>query len=173
VKRVPQLYERDIMTLTLPQKSHTKKSSTIPDAALKLLREGFFAYLGTAEPGCEPHVTAMFYLWDKSTKTIYLVTSKGSKKVLNIRRNRNVSVTIDQRDPVSPAGNSGVMIQGKAFLIEMELAPEELMLKYMEKYIDFLGTGYPLGSRIAIRVTPKSISYWRGTEFFKWKNPKK
>jgi len=159
------------MTLTLPQKSHTKRLVEIPKAALKILREGFFAYLGTAEPRCEPHVTAMFYLWDESSKTIYLVTSKESKKVLNIRQNRNVSVTIDKRDPVSPAGNSGVMIQGKAFLIEMELAPEELMLKYMEKYIDFLGTGYPHGSRIAIRVIPKTLSYWKGTRFYKWKNP--
>jgi len=135
------------MTLTLPQKSHTKRLVEIPKAALKILREGFFAYLGTAEPRCEPHVTAMFYLWDESSKTIYLVTSKESKKVLNIRQNRNVSVTIDKRDPVSPAGNSGVMI------------------------IDFLGTGYPLGSRIAIRVTPKTLSYWKGTRFYKWRNP--
>jgi nitroimidazol reductase NimA-like FMN-containing flavoprotein (pyridoxamine 5'-phosphate oxidase superfamily) len=161
------------MILTLPQKSHTKKSSTIPDEALKILREGFFAYLGTAEPRCEPHVTAMFYIWDESINTIYLVTSKESKKVLNIRRNRNVSVTIDQRDPISPAGNSGVMIRGQAFLIEMELADYEIMLRYMEKYIDFLGTGYPLGSRIAIRVTPKSISYWKGIMFYKWTNPTK
>ena len=161
------------MTISLPQKSHTRKTSFIPKAALEILREGFFAYLGTAEPGCEPHVTAMFYIWDEHTKTVYLVTSKESKKVLNIRRNRNVSVTIDQRDPTSPAGNSGVMVRGKAFLIEMELVDDELMLQYMEKYIDFLGTGYPLGSRIAIRLTPRTISYWKGTEFYKWKNPVK
>ena len=161
------------MTLTLPQKSYTRKSQTIPEAALSILRDGFFAYLGTAEPGCEPHVTAMFYMWDEDTKFIYLVTSKESKKVLNIRRNRNVCVTIDKRDPNSPAGNSGVMIRGKAFLIEMEVADDEIMLQYMEKYIGFLGTGYPLGSRIAIRVFPKTISYWKGTKFFKWTNPVK
>ena len=33
------------------------------------------------------------------------------------------------------------------------------MIPYMEKYVEFLGTGYPLGSRIVIRVTLKSISY--------------
>jgi nitroimidazol reductase NimA-like FMN-containing flavoprotein (pyridoxamine 5'-phosphate oxidase superfamily) len=161
------------MTLTLPQKTHTKKSSKIPEAAVKILRDGFFAYLGTAEPGCEPHVTAMFYIWDEYGKFLYLVTSKESKKVLNIRRNRKVSVTIDVRDPASPAGNSGVMIQGVAFLVEMEVAYPELILRYMEKYVEFLGTGYPLSSRIVIRVTPRSISYWKGTEFYKWKKPRK
>jgi general stress protein 26 len=115
----------------------------------------------------------MFYIWDEKTSTIYLVTSKRSKKVSNIRRNRNVSITIDVRDPTSPANNSGVMIRGKALLTEMEVADQNKMLRYMEKYVEFLGTGYPLGSRIAIRVTPKSISYWKGTEFYKWKNPNK
>jgi len=161
------------MTLTLPQRNHTKITESIPEAARKLLREGFFAYLGTSEPGCEPHVTAMFYIWDEHENFLYLVTSKESKKVSNIRRNRNVSVTIDVRDPSSPARNSGVMIRGVAFLVEMEVAYEYLMLEYMEKYMDFLGTGYPLGSRIAIRVTPRSISYWKGTEFYRWKKPRK
>jgi hypothetical protein len=82
-------------------------------------------------------------------------------------------VTIDVRDPASPAGNSGVMIQGVAFLVEMEVAYPELILRYMEKYVEFLGTGYPLSSRIVIRVTPRSISYWKGTEFYKWKKPRK
>jgi nitroimidazol reductase NimA-like FMN-containing flavoprotein (pyridoxamine 5'-phosphate oxidase superfamily) len=161
------------MTLTLPQRDHTKKTQTIPEAAREILREGFFAYLGTAEPGCQPHVTAMFYIWDEDENFLYLVTSKESKKVLNIRRNRKVSVTIDVRDPSSPAGNSGVMIRGVAFLVEMEVAYEHLMLEYMEKYMDFIGTGYPLGSRIAIRVTPRSISYWKGTEFYKWNKSRK
>jgi nitroimidazol reductase NimA-like FMN-containing flavoprotein (pyridoxamine 5'-phosphate oxidase superfamily) len=148
-------------------------TSSIPEAARKILRDGFFAYLGTADPRCEPQVTAMFYIWDEKENFLYLVASKDSKKVLNIRRNRKVSVTIDVRDPTSPVGNSGVMIRGVAFLVEMELAYEYLMLQYMEKYIGFLGTGYPLGSRIAIRVTPRSISYWKGTEFYKWKKPRK
>lgn len=47
------------------------------------------------------------------------------------------------------------------------------MIRHMEKYVEFLGTGYPLGSRIVIRVTPRSISYWKGTEFYKLKKPRK
>jgi general stress protein 26 len=143
----------------------------IPIDALEILRHGFFAYLGTAEPGCIPHVTAMFYIWDDETKTIYLITSKESKKVLNIKRNTRVSVTIDLRDPKSPAQNAGVMVRGKGHLVETELVDDVLTVKYLEKYADFLGTGYPLGSRIAIRVTPRIISYWRGTVFYRWKNP--
>jgi general stress protein 26 len=159
------------MTLRLPHYDHTKTIGEISKDALEILRHGFFAYLGTAEPGCNPHVTAMFYIWDDDTRTIHLITSKESKKALNIKRNTNVAVTVDQRDPKSPAENAGVMVRGKAILVETELVDDVLMVKYLEKYASFLGTGYPLGSRIAIRVTPKTISYWRGTLFYRWKNP--
>jgi nitroimidazol reductase NimA-like FMN-containing flavoprotein (pyridoxamine 5'-phosphate oxidase superfamily) len=158
------------MTLRLPQHDNTRKTTRIPDDALDILRNGFFAYLGTADLNCEPHVTAMFYIWDDETRTIHLITSKESKKVLNIRRNTNVSVTIDQRDLKSPARNAGVMVKGKALLVEMELVDDELTVKYLEKYIEFLGTGYPLGLRIAIRVIPNTIFYWKGTNFYRWKN---
>lgn len=160
------------MTLRLPQYDNTRKAAKIPDGALEILRDGFFAYLGTADLRCDPHVTAMFYIWDDDTKTIHLITSKDSKKVLNIRRNTRVSVTIDQRDPKSPARNAGVMVKGRALLVEMELVDDELTVKYLEKYVEFLGTGYPLGLRIAIRVIPHTISYWKGTNFYRWKNRK-
>jgi general stress protein 26 len=158
------------MTLRLPLHDNTKKTAKIPDGALDILRNGFFAYLGTADLNCDPHVTAMFYIWDDDTKTLLLITSKESKKVLNIRHNTRVSVTIDQRDPRSPARNVGVMVKGRALLVEMELVDDELTVKYLEKYVEFLGTGYPLGLRIAIRVIPKTISYWKGTDFYQWKN---
>jgi len=161
------------MPLTLPQRDLTRVSKDIPREALDILHSGFFAYLGTSDPRCTPHVTAMFYIWDDKTRTLHLVASKLSKKILNIRANSKVSVTVDQRDPISPARNSGVMVAGNAFLIEMELVDKELMSNYMAKYSEFLDTGYPPGSRIAIRVVPRRLSYWKGTTFYTWKNPQK
>jgi general stress protein 26 len=172
VKLNQQPCEREIMTLRLPHHDYTKKSKDIPSEALDILQNGFFAYLGTSDLQCNPHVTAMFYIWDDKTKTIHLITSKESKKVLNIKQNTNVSVTIDQRDPTSPARNAGVMIRGRGHLIDTELVDEKLMTKYLEKYAGFLGSGYPLNSRVAIRVIPKTISYWKGTNFYTWKNRK-
>jgi general stress protein 26 len=160
------------MTLRLPHYDNTKKTSNIPGEALDILRIGFFAYLGTTDRQCNPHVTAMFYIWDDESKTIHLITSRQSKKVRNLKQNANVSVTIDQRDPISPARNAGVMVKGKGHLMEPELVDNKQMVKYLEKYAEFLGTGYPLTSRIAIRVVPKTVSYWKGTNFYTWKNRK-
>ncbi len=151
-----------------PNKRQTIITKTIPEDALQILRNGFFAYFGTSEKRCIPHLTAMFYVWDETTQTIFLVAAKSSRKILNIRKNNRVSVTVDIRDPVNPSENSGVLIRGRAMMIEMELVEETMTLNYLEKYINFLGKGYPLGSRIAIRVTPDILSYWRGIRFFRW-----
>ncbi|MFW9965005.1 MAG: pyridoxamine 5'-phosphate oxidase family protein [Candidatus Sifarchaeia archaeon] len=159
------------MFLTKPHKVYTSRLKEIPQEALEILRKGFFAYLGTSEPGCDPHLTVMFYIWDDESKSIYLVSTKKSRKVANIRRNTRVCVTVDKRDPKSPAGNCGVMIHGRAQLIEMQIADTIIMINFLDKYIDFLGPGYPMGSRIAIQVRLKKLSFWQGAKFYKWEEP--
>ncbi|MFW9786565.1 MAG: pyridoxamine 5'-phosphate oxidase family protein [Candidatus Thorarchaeota archaeon] len=156
------------MFLSKPQKAFTKSTKKIPRPALDILRDGFFAYLGTAEPECDPHLTAMFFIWDDDSESIYLVSTRQSRKVRNIRRNTRVCVTVDERDARSPARNRGVMIQGRAQLIEMEIADNQVMVEFLAKYIHFLGPGYPMGSRIAIQIKPRKISYWMGANFYKW-----
>ncbi len=158
------------MFLTKPHKGVTRKMTEIPEEALTILRKGFFAYLGTAEPNCDPHLTAMFFMWDDVSKSIYMISTRKSRKVVNIRRNTKVCVTVDERDPKSPAGNCGVMIQGRAHLVEMEVADDIVMVNFLDKYLHFLGPGYPMGSRIAIQVKPRKISYWIGANFYQWKN---
>ncbi len=159
------------MFVAKTHKAPIVRTKEIPEEALRILKSSFFSYLGTSEPGCLPHLTAMFYVWDDTSKSVYLISTKGSRKISNIRRNTKVSLTVDERNAISPAANRGVMIQGRAMMIEMELVDESITLDFLEKYIKFLGAGYPLGNRIAIRITPKVISYWRGTRFYRWKNP--
>lgn len=160
------------MILIKPEKSQVIHTSRIPERALYILRNGFFAYVGTSEPGCLPHLTAMFYMWDQDTNTVFLITTKRSQKISNIRRNTKVCVTVDMRSALSPAYNQGVMIRGRAMLVEMELVDEKVSLNYLSKYARFLGTGYPIGNRIGIKVIPKTLSFWKGPEFYKWTNPK-
>ncbi len=155
----------------MPSKSQTKSVGEIPDEALDILRDGFFAYFGNIEPGCYPHLTTMFYIWDDESCSVYLISSEGTRKVKNLMRNSEVSVTIDERDPTSPAGNRGVLIRGLSKLITIEEMGDVLMNRYFAKYTDFLGTGFPIGSRIAIQVTPRTLNYWKGIHFSRWKNP--
>ena len=143
----------------------------IPTEALQILEDGFFAYLGTARRPCSPHITTMFYLWDSERMKVYLITSENSTKAKNVRQNNKVSVTVDFRDPESPEGNRGVLIRGRARLISVEEMGDVRLNMYMERYLSFLGTGFPMGSRVVIEVTPRMLNYWRGVRFFRWKNP--
>ncbi len=143
----------------------------IPVEAIEILEDGFFAYLATIVEGCSPHITTMFYLWDPEKMKVFLITSQNSVKARNVKRNNRVSVTVDMRDPVSPEGNRGILIRGQARIISMEEMGDVLLNRYMEKYLSFLGTGFPMGSRIVIEVTPRILNYWKGVRFFKWKNP--
>ena len=143
----------------------------ILDEALELLENGFFAYLSTAELGCMPHITTMFYLWEDETQSVYLITSERTKKLKNIRVNHNVALTIDERDPNSPARNKGVLLRGRAEVLSIEEMGDLRLNRYLNKYLDFLGYGFPMGSRVVIQVTPRMMHYWKGIHFYKWKNP--
>ena len=160
-----------MMFLAKTHSARVKIAKEIPEEALRILKSGFFSYLGTSETGCTPHLTAMFYVWHDLTKQVYMVTTRGSHKISNIRKNTKVCVTVDERNSVLPAANRGVMIKGRAMMVEMELVDEAITIDFLSKYMNFLGAGYPLGNRIAISVTPRILSYWRGTDFYRWKNP--
>jgi nitroimidazol reductase NimA-like FMN-containing flavoprotein (pyridoxamine 5'-phosphate oxidase superfamily) len=103
---------------------------------------------------------------------VFLITAETSKKVRNVKQNNKVSITVDVRDPVSPEQNRGVLIRGRARIISIEKMGDVRLNRYMERYLSFLGTGFPMGSRVVIEVTPRILNYWRGVRFFRWKNPK-
>jgi uncharacterized protein YhbP (UPF0306 family) len=153
------------------QKDVGKKCRGMPPRAMRIIENGFFAYLSTTEPECQPHITTMFYLWDTDTCRTYMITSEDTRKLRNIKRNPLVAVTIDERDPESPGGNRGVLIRGKARILSVTEMGDVLMNRYLLKYLDFLGTGFPMGSRVVIEVIPRVFHYWRGVNFYKWINP--
>ncbi|MDF1538954.1 MAG: pyridoxamine 5'-phosphate oxidase family protein [Candidatus Thorarchaeota archaeon] len=156
--------------MSITEKAVTPQNQ-LPNEALRIVSNGFFAYLATAEENCNPHITTMFYIWDEETGRVFLITGERTRKAKNIKKNDRVSVTIDERDPESPAGNRGVMIRGRARLISVEEMGDVLMNFYLEKYLHFLQEGWALGSRVVIEVTPRIISYWKGIHFHRWENP--
>ena len=61
-----------------------------------------------------PHVVPVSYICYKDTIT--LVTDYGTRKYRNLKLNKNASVVVDIYDSIK--GNKGIVIQGKAVLIE-------------------------------------------------------
>jgi hypothetical protein len=98
--------------------------SEVSEEIKKLLRKCYFAYLCTVDENYSPHITPIFFVYDRNANLIYFVSPSKSTKIRNIRLNNRVSLTIDIRDPVNPFNNVGVMTEGEAN-IEYELGPEE------------------------------------------------
>ncbi len=107
---------------------------SLPREVKNLLTEMRFAYLCTVNAKSQPpqpHITPMFYVLRPDTLSLYLISSTYSKKVKNITNNPRVSLTIDRRDPVNPFNNNGIMIQGRARVLNPKRIGETaFMLKY-------------------------------------------
>ncbi len=153
----------------------------IPSEIIDLFRDAPFAYFCTVDQENQPHITPMFFFFDVESKSFLFMTSSRSKKVANLHRNNQVSLTIDTRDPANPFENKGAMIQGKAELATLESARPKwnrALVGFFEKYLEFQAEQFhrvrdrvlsyaQQKFRVLIGVTPGKIVYWTGGPSFK------
>lgn len=157
--------------------------SEVPQEIRELLTKCHFAYLCTVDGNNRPHITPMFFVYDRDANLMYFVSNSKSAKTRNIRLNNRVSLTVDVRDPVNPFNNVGVMTEGEAS-VEYEPGPEEFptgaifpesALKAFEmfkrKYAILRQVEPSLSrsmnlirrfSEVLVSVKPTKMVYWRG-----------
>ncbi|KXB03220.1 hypothetical protein AKJ48_04095 [candidate division MSBL1 archaeon SCGC-AAA261O19] len=147
----------------------------VPSKIKMMLAEGELAYFCTTDESLKPHVTPMLYLYDVEENKVFLMTTKDSKKVKNLRSNNLISLTVDVRNPENPFLNYGTMIQGTAHVKDLT-ENMEIVDRFTQKYPDFVG-GRKLKGKLPparpdtlIEVIPKLMVYWRGTRFTRWKD---
>jgi len=143
-----------------------------------LLEEAAYAYIGTSDRNRNPHVTPVIFVFDG--KAAYIVTSKVSKKVANLRENNNVALLIDIRSPIDLLNNRAVLIKGKAKifnlsdaifrfskLVSVKRLFQQKYPHYMRKYAEERDK-LPLAwrttlfiSRLLIRIDMEEFVYWK------------
>ena len=62
-----------------------------------LLKEKDICVLSTVSGNSNPHCSLMAYVTDKECHKIYMLTSRATKKFINLKQNPNVSLLIDSR----------------------------------------------------------------------------
>jgi nitroimidazol reductase NimA-like FMN-containing flavoprotein (pyridoxamine 5'-phosphate oxidase superfamily) len=82
-------------------------------AERKFLSENEICRISTSHDDM-PHVVPVTYVYDKDTITF--VTDYGTRKCRNLEYNKNVSAVVDIYN--SSGENKGIVIQGKAIIIE-------------------------------------------------------
>ena len=149
-----------------------------PDEIKELLKNGRFAYFGTSDKHGRPHVTPVIYVFDG--RTAYVITSKISKKLKNIRENRNAAILIDVRDLEDPLSNSATLLKGRATIYGLRqvlLHPivvlrlrrlfhqkyPEYIKKYREKehLLPAAWRTTLLVSRLLIKIDVEKMLYWK------------
>jgi uncharacterized pyridoxamine 5'-phosphate oxidase family protein len=155
-----------------------RANSTYPSEVLWLLEEGMHAYIGTSNVNGKPHVTPTIFVFDG--KAPYVVTSKVSRKVKNLKENRQVSLLIDVRDPTEVMNNRALLIEGNAKVFNLIDAifhlPKIIKIRelfnrkyphYVRKYAenrDKLPRAWRTTlflSRVLIRIDIEKFAYWK------------
>jgi general stress protein 26 len=151
----------------------------LPSEISKVLRESHFAYFCTTDRNNQAHITPMFFLFDETTKEIFVFAYLKSKKIRNIQVNPKVCLTVDVRDPRNPFENRGVMVQGEATIEKTsDMFSIGLDKKLMRIYKDF-SKKYPVLSEeqtptqvryqqfveVLVKVRPNKMVYWKGPHF--------
>ena len=126
--------------------------STIPDTFADLFQKKTFAQLATLMSDGSPQVTPVWCEYDG--KYVVINSAKGRTKDLNMRRNPNVAVSI--QDPENPYRH--LSLKGKVVEITENGADahiDKLAKKYLgeDKY-PYLGPGE---QRVIIKIRPQIV----------------
>lgn len=123
------------------------------------------ARMATASPKTlQPHVVAVWYLWDG--ENIWISSFRSTRKVKELQKNPKISICVDttSKEPVE----GGVVLEGEAELIA---EPREFMEEMTARvYTRYLGPEGVLAKdpqswihdpeALLIKLTPKKVYVW-------------
>ncbi|MBI5133147.1 MAG: pyridoxamine 5'-phosphate oxidase family protein [Thaumarchaeota archaeon] len=118
--------------------------------------------LGTVDEKGDPNVHPAWYYF--SNNKIYVETSKGSKKVLNIRRKSTIYFCIDDENlPYKGVRGKGVVRISEDVNSNIPIA-EKIMIKYTgsldNNIAKFLMDAVKAGNSVILEITPSYYSTW-------------
>jgi general stress protein 26 len=121
-------------------------------------------HLGTVDSHYYPNIHPTWYIYDDSKDTIFIETSKHSKKTDNLKRNDKIYFCVDDGNPpykgIRGKGNVRILSDAGA---NLPIA-EKIMLKYLGS------TDHPMaktllenvrnGNSVILEIKPKYYSTW-------------
>jgi general stress protein 26 len=134
------------------------------------LEHPYLARLATAVPAkgdrsfFQPHLTAVWFVWDGSS--LYISAFDSTRKVKEVRRNPYIAVLIDLPEAVD--GVSAVLMEGKSEWIQEQDRP---FVQEMSRaiYTKYMGEGVQDAApqswiidpeNSIIKLTPKNVLTW-------------
>ena len=151
-------------------KLKTIKAGDVPTPAMneeeikKFLQSKLNLQLATIDEGGDPNIQPVWFQFENDSEKFYVMTTKESSKVRNIRKRSNIYFSID--DEIFPY--KGVKGKGIVSITDNPTKVVPIAEKINLKYLDSLE--HPLakmlmeyardGKEILLEITPKFFSTW-------------
>lgn len=143
--------------------SRRKGIALTPEQQQSYLAAAKTVTLCTIDRDGYPHSVAMWFDTE-ADNTVWMTTYRKSQKVVNIRRNPKVSLSVESG--VTYDTLKGLLIRGDAKLVEHTETVFRLLKRIHTKMLGSLPEGIDealraqAAKRVAIQIQPKKISSW-------------
>ena len=121
---------------------------------IKFIRENELCRLATSFKD-KPHVVPVSYIYEDNF--LYISTDYNTKKLFNIKRNSNVSLTIDN---YKPKFNKGIVINGIARIIEKGQIYKNVYLLFYRKFEWVRSDPWNEGEAPFLEIKPNTKVSW-------------
>ena len=121
---------------------------------IKFMRENELCRLATSFKD-KPHVVPVSYIYQDNF--LYISTDYNTKKLFNIKRNSNVSLTIDN---YKPKFNKGIAINGMARIIEKGQIYNNVYLLFYRKFEWVRNDPWNEGDAPFLEIEPTTKVSW-------------
>lgn len=121
---------------------------------IKFIRENELCRLATSFKD-KPHVVPVSYIYEDNF--LYISTDYNTKKLFNIKRNSNVSLTIDN---YKPKFNKGIAINGMARIIEKGQIYNNIYLLFYRKFEWVRNDPWNEGDAPFLEIEPTTKVSW-------------
>ena len=120
----------------------------------RFLRENELARLTTVGPDGLPHIVPVCYIY--SSGALWVATDYKTRKYRNLKKNKKVALLVD----VGQYSNHGIMIQGKARVLEKGLEFRAIYEAFFKKFDWVRADPWKEGEAPFIRIEPSWKVSW-------------
>ena len=120
---------------------------------LKFLREHEVCRLATASKDAKPHVVPVIYALDG--EDIIVAIDYGTKKLKNLKENRNVALVVDEYRP-----NKAVMVEGECDILERGKEYLRLLQVLFERFEYYRKNPWREGESPILKIKPVKVVMW-------------
>ena len=120
---------------------------------LKFLEDHEVCRLATASKDAKPHVVPVIYALDG--ENIVVAIDYGTKKLKNLRANKNVALVVDEYRP-----NRAVMIEGECEILERGKEYLRLLQVLFDRFPSYRRNPWGEGESPILKIRPAKAVMW-------------